>query len=175
MGAWIEIAQTCFYPIPFSVAPHDGCVDWNLYIRTPSAMRKCRTPRWVRGLKLTALILRTVIVCRTPRWVRGLKYLPHLIIRLLLCVAPHDGCVDWNNDYIPFIVFSNMSHPTMGAWIEITLVILFTSFTIGRTPRWVRGLKYNYICRLHQLIEVAPHDGCVDWNIIYHSFIFIRW
>ena len=36
------------------------------------------------------------------------------------------------------------SHPTMGAWIEMQLVK-----------------------RLWMLYLVAPHDGCVDWNVTY--------
>ena len=33
------------------------------------------------------------------------------------------------------------SHPTMGAWIEIDMVYKHDNVFIGRTPRWVRGLK----------------------------------
>ena len=37
----------------------------------------------------------------------------------LNAVAPHDGCVDWNpNDYYPYNE-GTLSHPTMGAWIEM--------------------------------------------------------
>ena len=53
---------------------------------------------------------------RTPRWVRGLKY---TMMNAITC------------DYL--------SHPTMGAWIEITPIIILIS------------------CYM-----VAPHDGCVD-------------
>ena len=101
---------------------------------------------------------------RTPRWVRGLKfdcsyeYLTHLP------VAPHDGCVDWNREtwrlYVPrycrtprwvrglkffrdeWYRYRSSSHPTMGAWIEIVILIFLQN-------RW----------------KVAPHDGCVDWNM----------
>ena len=34
------------------------------------------------------------------------------------------------------------SHPTMGAWIEISMGVNIDNLTSGRTPRWVRGLKY---------------------------------
>ena len=34
------------------------------------------------------------------------------------------------------------SHPTMGAWIEIISTIYIYAYIFGRTPRWVRGLKY---------------------------------
>ena len=34
------------------------------------------------------------------------------------------------------------SHPTMGAWIEIPDTYALLLKSPGRTPRWVRGLKY---------------------------------
>ena len=34
-----------------------------------------------------------------------------------------------------------MSHPTMGAWIEIISIEMCDTVKNGRTPRWVRGLK----------------------------------
>ena len=37
-----------------------------------------------------------------------------------------------------------MSHPTMGAWIEISKLGTSINPILGRTPRWVRGLKYDY-------------------------------
>ena len=33
------------------------------------------------------------------------------------------------------------SHPTMGAWIEIAKFRNISHDELGRTPRWVRGLK----------------------------------
>ena len=56
---------------------------------------------------------------RTPRWVRGLKYKEYHQNQLLHLVAPHDGCVDWNNTFLGSSYPLMMSHPTMGAWIEI--------------------------------------------------------
>ena len=76
------------------------------------------------------------------------------------------------------------SHPTMGAWIEIQvsesprryepgrtprwvrglkycLLALNTAMT-GRTPRWVRGLKFKSMQTDDGVSVVAPHDGCVD-------------
>ena len=35
------------------------------------------------------------------------------------------------------------SHPTMGAWIEIKSGFTVAQQLKGRTPRWVRGLKYT--------------------------------
>ena len=54
------------------------------------------------------------------------------------------------------------SHPTMGAWIEIDVTQRLNFLALGRTPRWVRGLKF--LMRLLALSHhyVAPHDGCVD-------------
>ena len=41
---------------------------------------------------------------------------------------------DWAEMYV-------MSHPTMGAWIEIEIKYEGYKELLGRTPRWVRGLK----------------------------------
>ena len=97
MGAWIEIFQK--YPIAIKtiVAPHDGCVDWNIQRCRLEVKGLCRTPRWVRGLKsCTWMLGHLAVLGRTPRWVRGLKFLfcPPFLTSAL--VAPHDGCVDWN-------------------------------------------------------------------------------
>ena len=68
-----------------------------------------------------------------------------------LVVAPHDGCVDWNLPTIIDVAIILMSHPTMGAWIEID------------TEKE----------RVETLLMVAPHDGCVDWNnISYINIVF---
>ena len=55
-----------------------------------------------------------------------------------------------------------MSHPTMGAWIEIYVVYKYYCVLICRTPRWVRGLKLKPKILEKQETLVAPHDGCVD-------------
>ena len=77
------------------------------------------------------------------------------------------------------------SHPTMGAWIEIFICLMYSLGLKRRTPRWVRGLKYDWNklkikyneCRTPRWVRglkymneaqfignaiVAPHDGCVD-------------
>ena len=36
-----------------------------------------------------------------------------------------------------------MSHPTMGAWIEISYSLHLRPSSACRTPRWVRGLKFE--------------------------------
>ena len=97
-------------------------------------------------------------------------------------VAPHDGCVDWNFKHILYITDTNLSHPTMGAWIEIFDIFLcppnlfnvaphdgcvdwncvplwYICIFCGRTPRWVRGLKF---C-LHFLSVVLPHCRTPRW------------
>ena len=38
-------------------------------------------------------------------------------------------------------VYARWSHPTMGAWIEILLDSAYVFHIDSRTPRWVRGLK----------------------------------
>ena len=43
-------------------------------------------------------------ICRTPRWVRGLKF----------AMVGDNPTQD------------EMSHPTMGAWIEITIILIMT-------------------------------------------------
>ena len=142
MGAWIEMHQS----------QHLKLVQ---YRRTPRWVRglklfsfieflTCfwrRTPRWVRGLKSIGEGYKKGLESRTPRWVRGLKYLcqtrymnyeqgrtPRWVRGLKLYIF-----LQWNQQYL--------SHPTMGAWIEI----------------W-KELSVSKTCR------VAPHDGCVDWN-----------
>ena len=46
-----------------------------------------------------------------------------------------------------------MSHPTMGAWIEIIHLNAGGGTGTGRTPRWVRGLKFRIVC------VVLHHQG----------------
>ena len=77
-----------------------------------------------------------------------------------------------------------MSHPSRGAWIEISIAQLFADLDDGRTPRGVRGLKsYESISisgrtgshpsrgawiemEAFKLVglryRVAPLAGCVD-------------
>ena len=77
-----------------------------------------------------------------------------------------------------------MSHPSRGAWIEITPMGLPKSAICGRTPHGVRGLKYpvpdgrpaldrshpsrgawieiESKCGCRRRLPVAPLTGCVD-------------
>ena len=58
---------------------------------------------------------------------------------------------------------SAQSHPSRGAWIEITKAELETVNVKGRTLHGVRGLKYQPIIHiLHKTQQVAPFTGCVD-------------
>ena len=139
MGAWIEIfiasSTSSISPsrtprwvrglkfckcitIKINVMSHPTMGAW-IEIQEVQCRRKIsqrRTPRWVRGLKSYNSCTFQNLQRRTPRWVRGLK----LVIDDL-------G------------IERNTSHPTMGAWIEILLIVLLISHLI-----------------------VAPHDGCVD-------------
>ena len=124
---------------------------------------------------------------RTPRWVRGLKCNMINTIEWGVKVAPHDGCVDWNFNFLLEFCRLNRSHPTMGAWIEIfQRTLSWCVYCVAphdgcvdwnrlypnkkqreycRTPRWVRGLKSAKLKFVTPTVTVAPHDGCVDWNI----------
>ena len=125
--------------------------------------------------------------CRTPRWVRGLKYQDSYDQTFKEAVAPHDGCVDWNKIWWYTVNQHRTSHPTMGAWIEISVNwmmywlervaphdgcvdwnlsgdVWWLQKWEGRTPRWVRGLKFANGWTKQSASGVAPHDGCVDWN-----------
>ena len=102
---------------------------------------KGRTPHGVRGLKFSRLKGIRYQACRTPHGVRGLKYL--LIYSIY---------------YIDLL-----SHPTRGAWIEISMSYPYISqHSPSRTPHGVRGLKYRLDVAIGVRLDVAPHTGCVD-------------
>ena len=91
-------------------------------------------------------------------------------LRTLIIVAPHDGCVDWNFLLTAYCLLWALSRTPR--WVR-GLKLLSISFIIvrhSRTPRWVRGLKsfnasYTPLGNL-----VAPHDGCVDWNVLIFKY-----
>ena len=60
----------------------------------------------------------------------------------------------------------------MGAWIEIDKDQTIENLKNRRTPRWVRGLKSDNDLHNQIIAMVAPHDGCVDWNIIVRYIKF---
>ena len=45
---------------------------------------------------------------------------------------------------VAFILGTILSHPTMGAWIEISKRNYHEICQLRRTPRWVRGLKCSF-------------------------------
>ena len=47
--------------------------------------------------------------------------------------------------YTSCIAKAQVSHPTMGAWIEINSFSNRACEPVRRTPRWVRGLKLDVI------------------------------
>ena len=104
-----------------------------------------------------------------------------------LYVAPHDGCVDWNNRITIWThCYWVAPHDGCVDWNRLCLCRIQNM--IRRTPRWVRGLKLfchmawwrtnrshptmgawiEIIIRegIPQYVLVAPHDGCVDWNTV---------
>ena len=97
---------------------------------------------------------------------------PLRTVRFASWVAPHDGCVDWNMVLWVCNKYGLTVAPHDGCvdWNSIN-TWLFSSYS-GRTPRWVRGLKYLYAEKINDLSDVAPHDGCVDWNLTVLILIF---
>ena len=165
MGAWIEIQYGTSRNVDeYDVAPHDGCVDWNCYRYTIKRYYDLSHPTM-------------------GAWIEIFSVDPMTITE---AVAPHDGCVDWNRLLVCQSAPPRSSHPTMGAWIEIQKGGVKDGNRPRRTPRWVRGLKYNLQTlklggsQSHPTMgawieiwlhlsdtlpySVAPHDGCVDWN-----------
>ena len=143
MGAWIEIIHIYTSLYPCIVAPHDGCVDWNSLECKLCSITICRTPRWVRGLKLVLIISYNARLMSHPTMGAWIEIKMRVQVQLHKIVAPHDGCVDWN---------------AINIWKK-------SKELKCRTPRWVRGLKYNRQGREYEAyLKVAPHDGCVDWN-----------
>ena len=142
MGAWIEIIGI---EIEFDESPsHPTMGAWiEIILLAPvKSVMRCRTPRWVRGLKFITMDYKLpssgshptmgawieIIYCgdinepitgRTPRWVRGLKYTDVLENPFTKpCRTPRwvrglKSSIDHALLKVP------LSHPTMGAWIEI--------------------------------------------------------
>ena len=71
-------------------------------------------------------------------------------------VAPHDGCVDWNSHTTSAVIDLTSSHPTMGAWIEISMSLNNILVNAGRTPRWVRGLKLLFLSSVAPFLRRTP-------------------
>ena len=73
-------------------------------------------------------------------------------------------------DTYALLLKSPESHPTMGAWIEIIDMILCDLPYGSRTPRWVRGLKYNTLKALNR--EEKSHPTMGAWIEIKTRSIF---
>ena len=129
------------------VAPHDGCVDWNGTNMQDIQNAYRRTPRWVRGLKYSVSIRDRSVSLSHPTMGAWIEIVSHTT---------------------GFVI--SASHPTMGAWIEIILYCSSVTISSCRTPRWVRGLKYSIRQGWKHRWQVAPHDGCVDWNNSLFTF-----
>ena len=72
---------------------------------------------WVRGLKLTLLLIVFGVGLSHPMWVRGLKPPTSSASALLGMVAPHVGA--WIETLVMLGVVANcIVAPHVGAWIE---------------------------------------------------------
>ena len=171
MGAWIEIATRLSGTASATVAPHDGCVDWNTSFNKWLERKLESHPTmgaWIEIVSQLRLKVRQDR-SRTPRWVRGLKYSIAITVNNFFFVAPHDGCVDWNISPFLFTNSIYMSHPTMGAWIEISVKHDHVNIVHSRTPRWVRGLKSIVLLNFFELLRRTPRwvRGLKYFSIIY--------
>ena len=79
----------------------------------------CPTPHGVGGLKYEFDVNANGEVSPTPHGVGGLKFCLHI-----------------------FLIYTLMSHPTRGGWIEIKYPTNFQGQILGPTPHGVGGLKY---------------------------------
>ena len=166
MGAWIEITGQMMKKKIHIVAPHDGCVDWNYYMH--DVLQAPLESHPTMGAWIEILINSSSLI--------------------FLTVAPHDGCVDWNNILLHLrrthkrrtprwvrglkfninVAIHNamaMSHPTMGAWIEICDGTLTYDDGVRRTPRWVRGLKSVF--GVHTATAFWSHPTMGAWIEIH--------
>ena len=64
--------------------------------------------------------------------------------------------------YYPTYTFLHRSHPTRGAWIEIFAPSLQVRYYYSRTLPGVRGLKSTARRMGVKSEYVAPYPGCVD-------------
>ena len=55
-----------------------------------------------------------------------------------------------------------LSHPTMGAWIEILEIDLGTWINNGSHPTMGAWIEMVEAITNIDIDSVAPHDGCVD-------------
>ena len=163
MGAWIEIHLNEEVADVLIVAPHDGCVDWNSTTIAITRNINSSHPTMGAWIEMKSMFNMTDTAMSHPTMGAWIEISFSILLYPVSIVAPHDGCVDWNFSF------------------------MIDSFHVfGRTPRWVRGLKYWMMLMIHTAtlshptmgawieiwftsafngaVKVAPHDGCVDWN-----------
>ena len=98
---------------------------------------------------------------RTPRWVRGLKLLDTVPSFYSLLSHPTMGA--WIEIVLVGIsVVLIGSHPTMGAWIEIPVCIALLTLASTSHPTMGAWIEIKYLQAIIISQPVAPHDGCVD-------------
>ena len=124
-------------------------------------------PSWVRGLKLSMVVIGLSLMLSHPSWVRGLKQLMMQLSILSVSRTPR-GCVDWNKIKTEALEQLDVA-PLVGAWIETVRLSLMMFMPICRTPRGC--VEWN--CRNRSIwtwCQSRTPRGCVDWN---RCFAFI--
>ena len=120
-----------------------------------------RTPHGVRGLKYRRPAPDSRDQRRTPHGVRGLKSTIQQHTRPQHASHPSRGAWIEISTTSPRQSRSAASHPSRGAWIEIGRGWCGHHRRGRRTPHGVRGLKYHD-SKENPMNNVAPLTGCVD-------------
>ena len=100
-----------------------------------------RTPHGVRGLKYPSIMRDAPMPGRTPHGVRGLKSRGAMGRGLERLSHPSRGAWIEISSVCWRAYQDTLSHPSRGAWIEIWRWSRRTSECARRTPHGVRGLK----------------------------------
>ena len=87
VGAWIETSIISLDIYPIIVAPLVGAWIETLAEQDKKAKAESH-PSWVRGLKLSMVVIGLSLMLSHPSWVRGLKPLSLLIIQRLMVSHP---------------------------------------------------------------------------------------
>ena len=82
-------------------------------------IKRCRTPRGVRGLKSPWAVQRQTVASRTPRGVRGLKLIMNRAVICTYAGRTPRGVRGLKYLYAMRGQHQNASHPPRGAWVEI--------------------------------------------------------
>ena len=141
MGAWIEIALSSASSCErIDVAPHDGCVDWNIFNSFVVYISNMSHPTMGAWIEIPVRTLQRLYISRrTPRWVRGLK------------------CYSYKYQWSNYV-----SHPTMGAWIEIYLCMIFKTMLSRSHPTMGAWIEISNVL-LAADIEEASHPTMGAW------------